>query len=204
MVVITETARLSRTALAAKADFIVERMTDNDDFPNPQPSLASVTAAAVVLRQAVTGSLDGGKTATAIRKVRHKELHLMLNKLAGHVSSVAGEDELLIRSCGFGVRRTPTPQGEPGKPASVRAAATEHLGRVDLAWTPVPEAVTYHIQHTQGDPLGEDGWELIAVSTRAAVQVKGLPSAKLSHFRVAGIGTAGMGPWSQVSSCLVK
>jgi hypothetical protein len=204
MTVKTETSRLSSTALAAKADFIVERMTDNDAFPNPQPSLATISAGAAALRKAVTGALDGGITATAMKDACHRDLRLLVNKLAGHVSSVAGDDELLIRSCGFGVRSSGTPKGEPGKPANLRAVATEHVGRVELAWTPVPEAVTYHIQHTQGDPLGEEGWELIAVSTRAAVQVKGLPSAKLSHFRVAGIGTVGMGPWSQVSSCLVK
>ncbi|MBL7981237.1 MAG: hypothetical protein JNL52_05445 [Flavobacteriales bacterium] len=59
-------------------------------------------------------------------------------------------------------------------------------------------------QWTAGDPSDEKGWELVTVSTRSSAKVTGLPSGKVSYFRVAGIGTKGMGPWSQVVSTLVK
>ena len=202
--VIKGTSRLSASQLAAKADFIVERMTDNAAFPDPQPTLAEVSAATSSLRTAITEALDGGMTATAIRKARHRELKQLLDKLAGYVSSVAGGNELAILSAGFGVRKPGKPAPEPETPADVRAFISDHTGRVDLTWAPVDPAVTYHIQWTAGDPSDEKAWRLVAVSTRSSAKVTGLPSGQVSYFRVAGIGTKGMGPWSQVASTLVK
>lgn len=197
-------ARLPYTQLAAKADFIVERMTGNPAFPDPTPTLAAVTTATTALRTAITEALDGGKTATAVKKARYRELQLLLNQLAGYVASVAEGNELAILSSGFGVRKPSSPQPEPSKPTDLRAAFTDHTGRVDLTWAPVEPAVTYHIQWTAGDPSDEKAWTLVSVSTRASAKVTGLPSGQVSYFRVAGIGTKGMGPWSQVVSTLVK
>lgn len=198
------TTRKSSSQLAAKADFIINRMTGNPAFPSPVPALSAIQAAVDALRTAMTDALDGGKTATAIKKSRHRELKRLLDQLAGHVASVAEGNELAILSSGFGVRRPSSPLPEPGKPTDVRAAITDHTGRVDLTWAPVAPAVTYHIQWTAGDPSDERAWQLVAVSTRSTAKVTGLPSGQVAYFRVAGIGTKGMGPWSQVASTLVK
>ncbi len=202
--IVSGTGRLTSAQLAAKADFIIGRMTDNLAFPNPTPTLAAITAATADLRAAITGALDGGKTATAIKNARHKELRKLLNQLAGHVASVAEGNELAILSSGFTVRKPGQPAPEPAKPVDVRAFISDHTGRVDLTWAPLEPAVTYHIQWTAGDPSDERAWQLVAVSTRSSAKVTGLPSGQVSYFRVAGIGTKGMGPWSQVASTLVK
>ncbi|MEZ4757676.1 MAG: fibronectin type III domain-containing protein [Flavobacteriales bacterium] len=179
-------------------------MTGNPAFPTLQASLAPITAAATVLREAIAASLDGGKLAVATRRARQRELKDLLDRLAEGVANVAGKEEEVVLSSGFGVRRASTPLAEPGMPRNLSARISEHEGRVDLTWTPVPEALTYHILHHASDPLAVDGWVLVGVSTRAAFFVKGLTSGKLAHFKVAGVGTRGMGPWSQVASSLVR
>ncbi|MCU0318462.1 MAG: fibronectin type III domain-containing protein [Flavobacteriales bacterium] len=204
MAALKETARLTPSELANKADHIVEQMTDNVAFPSPQPSLASITTAATALRAAITAAMGGGRMEVAVRNARRNELKDLVDRLAEHVSSVAGKDEELVLSSGFGFRRQAGPLAEPSMPRNLSARINEHVGRVDLAWTPVPEALTYHILHHASDPLAVDGWTLVGVSTRAAFSVKGLTSGKQAHFKVAGIGTRGMGPWSQVASSLVK
>ncbi|HRO98716.1 MAG TPA: fibronectin type III domain-containing protein [Flavobacteriales bacterium] len=198
------TGRLTSNQLAAKADFIVERMSDNPAFPDAAPFVTAVATASAALRDAIRDALDGGKTATAIKNSRHRDLKRGLDRLAGHVSSVAGGNELAILSSGFGVRKPSSPQPEPAMPTNLRASISDHTGRVDLSWDPVVPAVTYHTEWTAGDPTDEQAWELVSVSTRSSVKVSGLPSGKVSYFRVAGIGTKGMGPWSQVVSTLVK
>jgi hypothetical protein len=189
---------------ATRSEFIVERMSGNAAFPNPVPALGAITDSVQALRKAIADALDGGKTATAVKNARHKELRLLVNQLAGHVASVAEGNELAILSAGFGVRKPGKPVPEPAMPTGLQVYISAHTGRVDLAWDPVYPAVTYHIQWTAGDPTNEKAWELVAVSTRSSAKVTGLPSGQLSHFRVAGIGTKGMGPWSQVASTLVK
>jgi hypothetical protein len=198
------TSRLPYNQLAAKADFIVGRMTANPAFPDPTPPLADIALATSSLRAAIEGAMDGGKTATAIKKARYRELQLLVNQLAGYVASVAEGNELAIRSTGFDVHKPSAPLPEPTMPTDLRAAITDHTGRVDLTWAPVEPAVTYHIQWTAGDPSDEKSWSLVSVSTRASAKVTGLPSGQVAYFRVAGIGTKGMGPWSQVASTLVK
>ena len=204
MAAIRETARLTPSELANKADHIVEQMTDNLAYPTPQPSLASITTAATALREAITAAMGGGRMETAVRNARRADLKNLLDRLADHVSSVAGTNEEVVLSSGFGFRRPGGPLAEPGMPRNLSARISEHEGRVDLTWTPVPEALTYHILHHSSDPLAVDGWTLVGVSTRGAFVVKGLTSGKQAHFKVAGIGTRGMGPWSQVASSLVK
>jgi hypothetical protein len=195
---------LNSSQLIAKATSVVESMTDNPAFPDPTPKLSDVSAAITALSVAQVAALDGGRNATALRNSRAADLRLLMNQLGGYVSSVAEGDELAIRSSGLGVRRNGAPAPEPESPKDLRARISEHKGRVDLRWQAVLAAVTYHIEHSSTDPEVEANWKLVEVSTRSRIAVKGLPSGQVSYFRVAGIGTAGMGPWSQVSSTLVK
>lgn len=196
-------SRLNTTELLAKAGFIAERMTGNPAFPSPTPTLITVGEAITALQTAHVDSLEGGLTAIATRRVREAELRLLLNQVAGHVSSLAEGNELAILSSGFTVVRAGTPSPEPTSPVDVRVSISEHVGRADLRWSAVDVAVSYHTQWTS-DPTNEELWKLVAVSTRAQSKVTGLSSGRVAYFRIAAIGTAGMGPWSQVVSTLVK
>lgn len=197
-------SNLNSTQLLAKASFIVERMTGNPAFPDPTPSLTVIADAIAALQEAYVAALDKGVLALATRRMRHTELRLLLNQLAGYVSSVAGGNELAILSSGFQVVRRGTPAAEPAMPVDVRATISDHAGRASLSWKPVDAALAYQVQWTSGDPGGEEGWNMVAWSTRSSRTVNGLPSGKVAHFRVAAYGTAGVGPWSQVASTLVK
>lgn len=203
-VLVVGVAKSNPSRLIEQATFVVERMTDNPAFPDPQPKLSDVSAAIAVLSAAQVAALDGGVTATAIRNSHASDLRLLMKQLGGYVSSVAGGNALAILSSGFPVRRNGTPAPEPGSPKDLRASISEHKGRADLRWLPAPPAVTYHIEHSSTDPEVEGNWKLVDVSTRARIAVRGLPSGQVAYFRVAGIGSAGKGPWSQVASTLVK
>ena len=135
----------------------------------------------------------GARPGTAIKHKCHKDLRLLLKQLGGYVSSIAEGNELAILSSGFGVRRNGTPAPEPAAPRDLRALISEHSGRVDLNWAPEAPAVSYHVQVNINDLAVETDWKLVGVSTRARFAVKGLPSKTTCHFRVAAIGTAGIG-----------
>lgn len=194
---------LNAPQLLSRANFIFERMTGNPAFPDPTPSLSAVSDAITALQTAHVQAIDGGMTAMATRRAREAELRLLLDQLAGYVSSIAQGSEVGILSSGFGVVRPSSPAPEPTSPVDVRATMSEHVGRVDLRWSPVDVAVSYHTQWTS-DPTNEELWKLVAVSTRSQSKVTALSSGRVAYFRIAAIGTAGMGPWSQVVSTLVK
>lgn len=198
------TSRLNATQLVDKSKFIEERMQGNLAFPDPVPALADIATARTALEAAITAAMDGGRTATAIRLARTRELTLLLGQLAGYVSSIAEGNALAILSSGFEVRRTPSPIGELPAPTDLQASISPFAGRVDLRWKPVKHAVAYHVHINVKDPVEEAEWRLAGMSTKASLVVKDLASATITWFRVQALGTSGTGPLSDVAHSLAK
>jgi hypothetical protein len=198
------TSRLTPTEMVDKARLVEQRMDGNAAFPNPTPSLTAIATAREALEAAITAAMDGGRTATAIRRHRFKELKQLLDQLAGYVSSIAEGNELAILSCGFEVRRNGPPAAEPAPPKGLEASLSAHPGRAELSWQPVKEALTYHVQVNRVSPDDASAWELVGVTTRSRTSLSGLASARVHWFRVAAIGTKGMGPWSDVAHTLIR
>ena len=197
-------ARLNSTQLVEKCKFIEARMDGNLAFPDPTPKLPDIVAGREALEVAITGALDGGRTPVAIRRQRQKEMKLLLDQLAGYVTSVAGGNTLAILSMGFGVKRQGTPVGDLLAPADLQADISAFAGRVDLRWKAVRGAVAYHLYMCRTEPSAIATWEQVAVSTKATTKVVGLGSGQTFWFRVAAIGTAGVGPLSEVAHSLVR
>jgi chitodextrinase len=51
-------------------------------------------------------------------------------------------------------------------------------------------------------PLTPGSWKQAGFSTKAKFSVRGLASGTRYWFRVAALGTAGQGPWSQHASAI--
>jgi len=93
---------------------------------------------------------------------------------------------------------------EPGRAPAVGAmtqvvnlSATtgDFVGTVDLAWDKVPGARSYVIQMTT-TPSDEASWKLAGSAVKSSFTAAGLTSGTKYWFRVAALGTAGQGPWS--------
>lgn len=195
---------LNASQVVGKSKFIEARMKNNPVYPLPEPTLAAIETARVNLEIAITAAMDGGRTATAIRNARTKELKLLLSQLAGHVSSVAEGNALAILSSGFEVRRGSTPVGELAAPADLQAGISPFAGRVDLSWNPVKHAVAYQVHQNRTDPADNAGWQLAGICTKAKFKVTGLITATTTWFRVSAVGTTGVGPVSEVAHSLVN
>src|SRR5690606_38560313 len=185
-----DTSRLNATQLVDKSKFIEERMQGNLAFPEPMPALADITTARTALEVAITAAMDGGRTATAIRRARTRELTLLLGQLAGYVSSIAEGNALAILSSGFEVRRTPSPVGELPAPVGLEASISAFAGRVELRWGPVNHAVAYQVFKNSTDPADAAAWQLAGISTRSTFRADGLAPASTTWFRVSAVGTA--------------
>lgn len=195
---------LNASQVVSKVRFIEERMKNNPAYPQPTPALGEIATAREALEAAITAAKDGGRTATAIRRARQRELILLLNQLGGYVSSIAEGNALAILSSGFEVKRTGSPSGEPEPTRDLQAMISPYKGRVDLRWKPVKEAIAYHVHLSRNEPTDDTAWELAGVSTKASFKVTGLESARTYWFRVAAIGTTGMGPLGEVAHSLVR
>ena len=196
------TSKLNATELVAKSLYIESRMDGNPDFPSPEPKLSDVTAAREALEASITLATDGGRSAHAQKRRDQLALRALLDRLAGHVVSVADGDEVMIRNAGWEVRRRTVPVGPLTPPTDVLARISSFTGRILLRWQAVPNAYTYQVYINDTDPADANAWQLTGVSSRAKHQVDGLTPGRFYWFRVNAVGSTGAGPLSDVARCM--
>ncbi len=197
-------ARLNAVQLVARSLFIEERLKSNQAFPTLSPDLDEVAAKREALQQAITEASDGGRTATAKREQRKRELKLVLDALAGDVISQAGDDPEKILGAGFFVRSNNRLAEGLAMPLKLRARISEQPGEARLDWATTRATAIYVVEHNGVSPDEASAWKQVAETTRIRHTVSGLASAKEHWFRVRAIGTAGRSPWSDVARTLVR
>lgn len=183
---------------------IEARLQGNAAFTTLSALLLEVAEKRQALEEAITAASDGGRTAVALREMRKRELKEVVERLAGGVASIAGDDEELILSAGFFLRSsTRSSEGLP-MPLKLRARISEHTGEARLDWATTRGASIYVIEHNGVSPDDAGAWRQVAETTRIKHVVSGLASAQVHWFRVRAIGTKGKSPWSDVAFTLVR
>jgi len=187
---------------------IVTQMTGNANFPNPDPSLASVAAAADKLE---TDSNDAASerqaalTATNLQNQSEAELDRLAAALAGYVDGVAKGNEAIILSAGMSTRAPAAAIGQLPAPTDLGATGGDMEGEIDLNWGPVRGAVSYIIAESATGNVGNPSeWKQVATSTKSKTTVGGFTTGSRHWFRVAAIGSAGQGPWSDPATAIAS
>ncbi|MBP6390569.1 MAG: hypothetical protein KA175_01285 [Flavobacteriales bacterium] len=188
----------------AKAVFIGGKMTGNATFPTPVPTLAALDTARENLELAIAAALDGGKSVTFAKNEAEADLDEVITQLAGYVVSIAGADEVKIRSAGFDVRRRGSPIGELLAPGNLRADLTEFQGQIATDWDPVYGARLYEVYRNDSDPAVEAEWKLVAMTTKSKHLEQGLASGSTHWFRIKALGTAGESPLSDPAQAMAR
>ena len=177
---------------------IVAEMTNNPNFPAPSPDLTVVSAAATALETAYAAAQSARQTAkslTGAQKAKESSLERMISQEANYVDSASGGDKEKIESSGFAARSESAPIGVPEKPQDLVVRDAELPGTVAIRWKPVHGARSYVIEFAAatGSPTA---WLQLAITSKAKLVSNGLISGTRYWFRVAAVGSAGHGPWS--------
>ena len=190
---------LSIPEKVAKAQQIVTAMTNNADFPSPQPPLAQVTTSVSELETAYTeaqAARQEAKAKTSAQNQKEDDFDRMMSRLTSYVESASDGDEVKIRGAGFDTR-TPTISTPDvlNAPAALAATAGDHDGEIDLHWDKVGKARSYVVEMS-ADPPTNSSWQHKAVSLKSQATVEGLTSGTKYWFRVAAVSTTGQSGWS--------
>jgi hypothetical protein len=176
---------------------VITSMTANANFATPIPALAAVTTA-ITAADAANADLKVARKATvtkaSILDDKLADLDSIINQLAAYVENTAKGDDTKIKSAGMGVKSHGTPAGLPSAPENLLSAAAIQ-NEVELNWDKVFGARSYVVQITQ-DVSGSSSWTIAVVVTKAKASIKNLDSGKKYWFKVAAVGAAGQGPWS--------
>ena len=177
---------------------IVIDMTGNANFTTPAPSLASITTAATALETAYNAAQTArqvAKSLTSAQQVKDAALDFLLTQEANYVQNTSNGDRTKIESSGFGVRNTPAPIGPLAMVTDLAVAPSQNEGSADLKWKPVHGAKSYLIE--RAPDATTLAWNGIAAPTKARASVNTMTPGQKYWFRVAGVGAAGPGPWSE-------
>jgi hypothetical protein len=88
-------------------------------------------------------------------------------------------------------------------PTGLTATPGRYAGEMTLDWRPVKGAHYYQAQMSFA-PVTDASWQTLEQKTRRKRLLKGLPPGQQVWFRVAALGAAGTGPWSEPLAATVR
>lgn len=194
------TSKLNADELVARSKYVEDKMTGNANFPTPNPSIATVTAAREALQLATAQAKSRATADIAVRNALRVDLNELMVNLSRYVNNVSGGDVDKAVSSGFELAKRPEPSTHLDAPSKLEANVSKFAGSVDLVWKRVEDARMYQVYVTDGDPTDATKWRMVAVSSKTRVRVLDLEPGKFYSFRVTALGRIGEGPASDVVS----
>jgi hypothetical protein len=193
-------SRLDIPAYIARIREIITALTGNANFAAVAGKLPPLTAQVDALEEKYTASdvaAQALKTAMAERDAAWDATESAVRALA---SSCEGEtqDDAALQSGGWHLRSGRVTVGPLPAPQDLSGTAGDQEGEVDLMWTAVVGRDTY-IGEQASSATGP--WTQCYVGKKSTCTVKGLTSGQLYYFRFRAVGTAGPGPWSDITQC---
>lgn len=178
----------------------VTAMSGNANYPTPLPNTTEFATGLTAMQnsvQALAAAQQAVLQAVSVRDTARASLESLLSRRAAFVDVQSGGDEAKILSSGFEVRATGGSIGELPAPLDFLATMGDDPGEIDLTWSPVYGAKSYVVECSEHSIPPQ--WRQVKIVTKSKVTVPGLTSGKEYAFRVAAVGTAGQGPWSDES-----
>ena len=184
--------RFLRLSVLEKIGFyrnVIEKMTGNASFPNPDVTLESCTAAVNSLEAAYLAALDGSKLAKSVMRDAEEACDELFRKLAGYVNRIADGSETIILSSGFQITKQPNPALRPE--FTVEHGALSSV--VKLSRKAVDVARSYVWQYSRDLlPESDADWSNHHYSTKSSTEISGLVVGSKYWFRSAAISTEGL------------
>jgi hypothetical protein len=183
--------------LSNKAEHVLEKMTNNPNFPNPTPSLATLKLHNENYYEALLKSQKGSMYDTSVKKENRKILETSLNELAEYVQLTCRGDEIMILSSGFNVNRKPALVGQLQKVQNLTVNPGNNYGSVLLSCNVVPHTKIYVFEYCLAPVNTESRWVQV-MSSKRKVYIEGLERGKEYAFRATAVGTHPKLVWSEM------
>ena len=184
-------------ALLAYAKAVYKAMLDNPSFPSPNPPLAVFAANIAAFEEAEMNASMRTKGAASFRDVKKQRLKGDLHHLQDYVQSVVetsmsfAEGAAVIESANMRVKKA-----RQYVTHELSAKNTEVLGKVVLRAKPVAPSAVYVWEYS----ADQSSWTSLPETMRCRVELSGLMSGCVYHFRFRAFTRAGWRDYSQVVS----
>jgi hypothetical protein len=167
-------------------------------FPEPPynvDSMAGLIANLTVAYNNAQLAREAAREKLKLQNVAASAVDVMLKRSGLYVENVSAGQPSVIELAGMSVRNQALPIGQLAAPEAFSVKSGEEAGAMLLQWEKTRGARSYYVEQAPDSPSLE--WKSAAASTRIKATVAGLNSGTRYWFRVAGIGAAGRGAWSE-------
>ena len=174
-----------------------QALDGNPNYPNLGPLVTRLRASTDKLSASYTDAQTArqiAKSKTSLQDDDAAAFDTLMAEVARAVQTDSGGDKAKIESAGFSVRAEHTPPSPLPAPTDLQAVASEFAGSADLSWQLDRDARSFQIE--RADDAAELVFRQIATATKKSASVNSMVSGKKYWFRVAAVGPAGLGPWS--------
>jgi hypothetical protein len=194
-------ADLSVEKLLTLADSVGTSMAGNARFPSPPVVIADLVKANDDLRAVhAKAVLSRSKVDFAEERSMVIVVGAMLRQLGDYVEMIANGDENIILSAGMPASKTREKNPVPGQVNQLVASFTGIPGSIAISWKR-PQYSKYFRVYMSADP--ESGnWQLVDTISSRKMMVQNLASGKRFYFKVVPVGTAGIGPDSEIAEAI--
>ena len=203
--------RLSAADFLAKSGFIIVAMTGNSHYPEPWAgeglTLDQFKATFTAFQDAYHASLTRDTLKIAQRDAARQTLTDLLKRLALYLELIAQGDTAILATTGYDLRHDivrNTGNELLSAPADFRVTHGQISGTLDVHVARLPNAGSYEVQTTQGDPAIDSNWQhAISSVTARHILIAGLTPTQSYWLRMRGINSHGGGVWTDPVSMIV-
>lgn len=192
-------AKKTDTDLIAFTRNVIAMTTGNAQYPNPVPSLATLTTTVNDFESKVHDSLNGGKVEIAARNAARVDLLGQFRQLASYVQTHCNADLLALLTSGFEAVRAPSPAGILPAPANPSLSLTGKTGELLFRFDRVTNAQNYSIQTAVA---AHGPWEDYDIFSASRNLLEGLTPGQMCWARACANGSAGASEWSTPTSAM--
>lgn len=186
---------------------VEKSMTDNPNFPEAERLVKEAALATGELRDArleAKAAQQAAETMFELQGQAEEKFNDILTRIGLYVENASDGDAAKIESAGmeFFYPGSAPPVGLLPAPKALAAVPGAKEGEVKLSFGRVKGSKSYLVEFT-ADAAARDNWQQAGVFTRTRLTVDSLSPGTKYWFRVAAIGTAGQGPWSDPAARIV-
>lgn len=178
--------KLNENDLVGLALAVVDKLDNNERFPEAKPMLAPILETATQLRLAVSEASLGDSLKIIIKNDFKEKLIALLREIGDWIERHSNGDELALISSGFKLAR-PRKEISLQNPVEFIILPGKNMGEIIMQVKRVNGAKAYVYQYTPAPLTDNSKWETIS-STKRKIVLKQLPLGVKYLFRMAAIG----------------
>ncbi|MBD0277006.1 MAG: hypothetical protein M3342_06960 [Bacteroidota bacterium] len=195
--------KLSGPDLYSRSQQILDAMATNPHFPDPTPTLATLTTKLTEFRDALSKAADGTPSDKAVRNQKRAELINLLHALGCYVLYTAQNDRAIALSSGYRIGKEQQPTPPLQSPRNMQVADGPNRGELKAAVNRVIGAKTYLFNYAQ-EPISDTTVWNMQPETKRKTVLRNLESGKRYWVKVGVVGVRGQLLYSDAVSRIVQ